>query len=304
MTSLFNTFAENLLPILIIVFIGYLFQKKLQIDTRSLSQVIFYVFAPALIFKLLFTTQIQPAQMAQMASFAVFSMASVGLLSWIIGKSLKLHSSLLSALLLTTIFSNAGNYGLSLNTFALGEEAAAWASIFFISSALVTNSFGIYIAAVGSMRPGSALLGLLRVPAVYVIPLALVLRASAITLPVILSRPIDLLSAATIPSMLIFLGMQIARFGMPKINRRLLAIAVTLRLIVSPMLAIGLAPIFGLQGISMQAGVLEAAMPTAVLTSIIAIEYNVETDFVTGVILVTTLLSPLTITPLLALLQA
>ena len=241
--------------------------------------------------------------MAQMAAFAIISMASVGLLSWLIGKSLKLHSGLLSALLLTTIFSNAGNYGLSLNQFALGDEAAAWASIFFITSGLIVNSVGIYIAAVGSLRPGNALLGLLRVPAVYVIPLALIWRAVAFTPPAIISRPIDLLSGAAIPSMLLFLGMQIAKFGIPK-NKRLLATALTLRLIVSPLFAIGLAPVFGLEGISMQAGVLEAAMPTAVITSIIAIEYDVEPDFVTGVILVSTLLSPLTITRLLAVLGA
>ena len=303
MTSLLNQFADNLLPILLIVLVGYLFQKKLHIAARPLSQVIFYVFAPALIFKLLITTPIQAVQMAQMALFAASSMAAVGLLSWTIGKLLSLPAGLLSALLLTTIFANAGNYGLSLNTFALGNEAAAWASVFFITSALVANSFGIYIAAAGSMRPANALLALLRVPVVYAIPLALTLRATTTTLPDAISRPIDLLSAAAIPSMLIFLGMQIARYGMPKINRRLLAIALTLRLIVSPFIAIRLAPLFGLQGISMQAGILEAAMPTAVLTSIIAIEYNVEPEFVTGVILVTTVLSPLTLTPILAILH-
>jgi predicted permease len=45
---------------------------------------------------------------------------------------------------------------------------------------------------------------------------------------------------------------------------------------------------------------MEAAMPTAVLTTVIALEFDVEPDFVTGVVLATTLLSPLTVTPLIA----
>jgi predicted permease len=40
-------------------------------------------------------------------------------------------------------------------------------------------------------------------------------------------------------------------------------------------------------------------MPSAVLNSILATQYDVEPDFVSSAILVTTLLSPLTLTPLL-----
>ena len=45
-------------------------------------------------------------------------------------------------------------------------------------------------------------------------------------------------------------------------------------------------------------------MPTAVMSTILAIEYDVEPDFVTGAVLLTTALSPLTLTVVLALLQA
>jgi len=45
-------------------------------------------------------------------------------------------------------------------------------------------------------------------------------------------------------------------------------------------------------------------MPTAVMMTILATEYNVEPSFVTTVVFTSTLLSPLTITPLLAYLGA
>ena len=60
-------------------------------------------------------------------------MAVVGFIAWITAKSLKFERSILSAVLLTTMFMNAGNYGLPLALFAFGEAALSYASIYFIT---------------------------------------------------------------------------------------------------------------------------------------------------------------------------
>jgi len=70
-----------------------------------------------------------------------------------------------------------------------------------------------------------------------------------------------------------------------------------------PLTAIGLAHLVGLQGPALQAGVLQASMPTAVITTILALEFDVLPNFVTSVVCVATLLSPLTVTLLIAYLQ-
>jgi predicted permease len=44
-------------------------------------------------------------------------------------------------------------------------------------------------------------------------------------------------------------------------------------------------------------------MPTAVVTTVLALEFDVEPSFVTNVVVVTTALSPLTLTLLIAFLQ-
>jgi len=77
-----------------------------------------------------------------------------------------------------------------------------------------------------------------------------------------------------------------------------------MRLVAAPFLAIGLASLFGLTGAAFQAGVAQSSMPTAVVMTILATEYNVEPSFVSSVVFTSTLLSPLTVTPLLAYLGA
>jgi predicted permease len=144
-------------------------------------------------------------------------------------------------------------------------------------------------------------MGLFKVPSVYAIPLALLVRLNDIELPLALWRPIELLGSAAVPSMLILLGMQIARAGLPK-RKGLLFASAGLRMFASPLIAWFVASLMGLSGVGRQAGILESAMPTAVLTTVIATEYDVEPEFVTGAVLTTTLISPFTLTPLMALL--
>ena len=59
---------------------------------------------------------------------------------------------------------------------------------------------------------------------------------------------------------------------------------------------------FGLQGAIWQAGIIQASMPAAVNTTILAAEYQLDSSLVTAIVFIGTLLSPLTLTPLLVLL--
>jgi predicted permease len=303
LNTLLKLFADNILPILIVAGAGFILQRSLRIDPQPLSRVIFYTFTPSLVFSLMNSTEIETNDILRMVVLAITVVAAVGLLSWLLSRLFRLDARVASAFILTATFMNAGNYGLSLNNLAFGETGLAWASIFFVTSAMLTNSAGVYVATVGRSSPAKALLGLLKVPAVYAIPIALMVRLCGWSVPQALDRSISILASAAIPSMLLLLGMQISRAGMPK-RKGLLAAAASIRLLVSPLVAWFAAPLLGLTGMSAKAGILEAATPTAVLTIVIATEFDVEPEFVTSVVLATTLLSPLTITPLLAMLSA
>ena len=222
-------------------------------------------------------------------------------ISFGISRTLGLKGKPAAAFLLTAAFMNAGNYGLSLNQFAFGDLGLALASIYFVVSVMMTNSLGVYIAASGGGSALQALKGLAKVPAVYAIPLAIGFRTLDVIVPTAISRPIELLSVATIPVLLLLLGMQIARAGIPR-ERKILSVSVAIKLLIAPAIALLISPLFGLEGLARDVGVLQSAMPTAVMTTIIAIEYDAEAAFVTGAVLVTTLLSPFTLTPLMAIL--
>ena len=146
--------------------------------------------------------------------------------------------------------------------------------------------------------------GLLKIPVVYVVPLALIFMALDWELPLPLSRSVELLGDAAIPGMLLVLGLQLQKIQLARNDVRALLLATGMRLLGGLGVGLLLAPLFGLGGMAYNAGVLESSMPTAVLATILATEYDAEPAFVTTAVFTTTLLSPLTLTPLLLVLGA
>ena len=303
MSDLITLFSNNLLPILLIAGAGFVLGKLFKITPRALSQVIFYIFSPALVFRLLVHSQLTNQDILTILAFATAFLAVLAGLTWIAGKLLRLERKIMAAVLITALFMNAGNFGLPVTKFAFGDTALAFASLFFVTSATYTNSVGVVIASSGSTSILQAIKGLLRLPSIYAMILGILLVRLDVELPTLLDRSVSLLADASIPSMLVLLGLQFVNLKLDGQVRPLILVTV-MRLLIAPLLALGLSRIFGLTGPAYQAAVLEAGMPTAVLTTVLATEFDSMPSFVTTAVFVTTILSPLTLTPLLYFLGA
>src|SRR5262249_38770274 len=176
------------------------------------------------------------------------------------------------------------------------------ATVYFVTSAILTYTVGVFLAAAGHRSIFRAILGITRIPAIYGVTAALLVILTGISIPVALTRPIQLLADAAIPVMILVLGMQLERATTPK-DPRVVAAAVGLSLVAAPFVALGLTSLLGISGAARQSGVVLASMPTAVITTILALEFDTAPMFVTNVVFVTTLLSPFTLAPLIAYLQ-
>ncbi len=303
MTHLLSLFANNVLPIMLAAGAGYLVSKYAGIEPRSISQIAFKIFIPCLLFELLTTSQLANQDIFRMGGFAVVSVLALGGVTWVLARILHYDNKMISALLLVVMFGNAGNYGLSLNLFAFGEQALAYASVYFAISIILINTVGLVIASLGNANLKKALVDLLKTPAVYALVLAIVFNVAGWQLPGPLQRTVSILADGSIPLMIVLMGIQLYHVQGDRHIFTLLG-ATFMRLVAAPVIVLPIALAFGLQGASFQAAIAESAMPTAVMMTMVATEYNAQPAFVTMAVALTTLLSPLTITPLLALLGA
>ncbi len=209
MTDLLIIFSNNLLPILLAAGSGYLVARYLGVNPKSVSQVAFYIFSPCLIFDLLTSSRLNGDDIVKMAGFTIIIVLTMGAISAIIGFVLKLERSILVALLLTVMFGNAGNYGLSLTLFSFGEDALAYASMYFVTTAILVYTVGVVLASLGKSSLRDAFVGLFKVPVVYAVILALIFNRFDLALPLPLDRTVSLLADAAIPVMLVIMGIQL-----------------------------------------------------------------------------------------------
>jgi predicted permease len=282
---------------------GFILSKYLNINPRPISQVIFYIFAPSLLFSLLINNNLNNSDILRSMLFIGSIMLIVGIIALVITRIFRFSRTLSSGILLTSMFMNAGNYGLPVVLFAYGTSALGFASVYFVTMVIFTYTIGIFIASMGSADFKKSLINLLKLPAIYAIAIAFVVLFTGWEVPDFLNRTITLLGDASIPSMLVLLGIQLANVRLPGISLPLL-LAVSLRLIASPAVALILSAIFGISGPARTALVTIAGMPTAVFTTVLSTEYDLNPSFVTAVVFTSTLLSPISLTPILAILGA
>lgn len=296
--GIFLVFLNVVTPVFILVVIGYFVGPRLKIDARSLSRTAYFVFIPAFVFNIISEAKIDSGLALQMLSFILVAQIAVALLGFLVGKALRQSREITAAFVLIATFGNVGNFGLPLIVFRLGESARTYATVYFVATVFI--SFVICVGVASWARSGgvTAVFSVFKTPALIALIPALVFNITDVEVPIFLSRLSGLLGQAMIPVMLITLGVQMGEIPKIKINFNVFA-ASTVRLIGGPVLALLIVPYFGLEGLERSTGILQAAMPAAVLASIIALEYKLLPEFVTTTVLFSTLYSVLTLTVIL-----
>ena len=302
MTTLLSILASDILPIFAIAAVGFLLERRVPGSVKTLSAITFNALSPCLVFNQLVTSRLSGSEVGRMATYCVLLTLAMGVLARLVAIPLHLDRRTLSSFLLVAMFSNSGNYALPLILFAFGPEALAYASVYFVTSAILVYTVGVFIAASSGQELRRALKGVLRVPALYALAAAAIILLLRVSPPLALMRPIGMLSDAALPAMLLILGMQLKRAVVPS-RPSVVGAAVVLSLVIAPILGITLTALLGLSGAARAAAITLASMPAAVVTTVLALEFDLDTSFVTGVVLVSTLLSPATLVFLIAYLK-
>ena len=294
MSGILDVFFENILPIFFVAAIGFVLRRRLGLDKQALSKLTFYALSPALVFTSLVNSQLRSDEMLQLVAFAVVVTLSIGAIAFVVSRLLRLTRVDTIALLLVVMFVNGGNYGLTLNRLRYGEDGLARAVVYYVVSTILVFTIGVFIASMGKANWRTSLTRLIRLPAFYAVIFAVVIYATGIELPQPLLRGVEVAGAGAIPVMLIVLGMQIA--DLQDLGRVWLAApAAALRLMVAPVIAVIVAGWFALEGLNRSTGIIEASMPTAVVVTILAVEFDVRPSLVTSTVVLSTILSAFTL---------
>ena len=297
-----NVLGNAIFPILLMATIGALLGRIVTVDVRSIGRLALFVFSPALIFAYLYDAEIPSVDVINILTFQAVWLPALYIFCFVLCFVAKLKEQHRATMLLTTMFMNAANYGLPVALFAFGSAGLERALIFAVPQHLMSGTLAVYIAASGSVGAKQALIAVTKMPTFYAVIAALVLNILNLGLPSAISTPVGLLADAAIPTMVIVLGIQLTNVSL-KDDLLAAGVASIVRLIVSPVLALGATLILGIDGITQQVLIVLAGMPTAVYTTILATEFQTRPKQVTSAVASSTLLSIITVTTLVWLTQ-
>jgi predicted permease len=289
--SLFADLTAILAPVFVTAGIGFAWIKSgRDLDTNQFTPIIVYVGSPCLVFSTLMGTGVALDDLGRIA--LVSALAHLGAL--ILGLAvLTAMGWPRRAFLPSMMLPNTGNMGLPLCLFAFGAEGLALGIAYFTVSSLLQFTAGISIAA-----GGTTLKRALATPHLYAVGLAVLLLATETALPRWIANTTDLVGQFTIPLMLLFLGVSLARLTVQGFGR-----ALTLSVLrIGGGLAVGLALVwaFGLTGVAAGVVLIQSSMPVAVFNYLFAQYYGNSPAEVAGLVVVSTTLSFATLPILLA----
>lgn len=291
-------FYQVMLPVLLIFFSGYVVQKWQQLNLRALSTLAIYILSPCLVFRTFYQTPID-LQYAYMVLFSISLLAGLILLNKLYALWRKHSPNVESGLILSSAFMNSGNYGVPVILFAYGEAGFHYAVSFMVLQSILMNFVGVYYAARGQAGVGVAIRLVFKMPATYAAALAILFQTAHIQLPEQFYGAIDLVADATIPVVMLILGMQLADLRLKKLHWETIGFGVVARMFVSPLLAVLLLSWMPIEPLLKKVLIVSSAMPSAATTVMYAVQFDAEPDLVSSITLVTTLMSIVTLSVLL-----
>ena len=278
-----------ILPVVLVAGTGFLFARLTHVDEKPLTRLSFYVLTPALIFHSMLNRSVSMTDLGDVALFVLIMHGLLLLIGTIGVRRTKWDEDTRASAVLSLTMNNCGNYGLAILLFAFGDAGFTLGVLYMVSHLLYQVIGGVGIASWHrSMKKRQLVLTILKVPWLYALALALVVRLLGWELPETLARPVELVAGATIPVQLLLLGMALSRVRIGNLLQQAVPISLA-KLIVPPLLAWGLTAILGFDGLLRSVVILQASAPTAVNALVLSLQYGRRSELTASVVLMTTI---------------
>ncbi len=281
-------------PVFFLALIGYVWRRMgLNFDIAFVSRLSMQVSVPALLFSVLSRIEVDPVAFRDLAAASLAVYVAIGVASWVMIRGAGLSTR---TYLSPFVFGNTGNVGLPITLFAYGEQGLAYAMVVFAVMAVLNFTLGVWIVT-GKGTPWEAL----KQPVFYGAALGMLFAYQGWQAPQVVNDTLSLVGQIAIPTMLITLGVAVAQLDVRDFGRALwLSLA---KFGLCALAALVMVAAFQLERVAAGALIIQAIMPVAVTSYLLATRYDAEPDVVAGLVVVSTLVSvvalPLTLAALL-----
>ncbi|WP_436867829.1 AEC family transporter [Mammaliicoccus sciuri] len=288
--------TEVLLPLLILIFVGFLLQRKFVFNLKHFSTLTTYCLMPVAVFANIYDITIQMDLLLKVLYYIVAYSLVMILIGNLFAKVLNLQKGESAALKNSISLMNSGNYGLPVSQLIFSQNPIGVAVQIFvlIFQNLLTYSYGMYNLLSTTKSLKDIFISFLKLPVFHALILGIIFQVGHIKLSQVFLIPIHQISDSFAPIALILLGAQLAHIKLKLLHRAIMGSLIG-RLIIGPLIALSLIYLFHIDGAIAQSLFIASAFPTSRNTSTIAFEYDVEPELHAQIVLFSTLLSSVTV---------
>ncbi len=288
------------LPAFLVMGMGFLVARFFRIDLNTLSKINFYIFIPVFMFYGLVSFKQVAAEVWPTITFNLLLTVCAFAAMAFLARVLKFTDKLTAISIVAVMIFNSANYGIPVIQLAYQGEGLNIQILTIAVMNILTFTAGIFVVA-GWNEWRKGLRIILKLPILYALVAALLLRTFDLTLPTPLMKPIEWTADGMLSMSLLTLGAQLGQDGINLKHPREIWITVAARLLMGPAIAFILIQLLGYHGLLAKVLFVSSAFPSAVATVLLGIEYKKEPIYAADVVFITTLLSAVTVTGAIAL---
>jgi len=283
------------LPIVVLMALGWLVQRRLSLNVRTLSRLLLNVILPCALFHFLTSAELPLSDAWPAVWFTVLQFACFTAIGWAIAVLLRVQADLRPLVALALGYANSGNFGLPVAQLAFPADYLLHQTLIVSLHSIVIVPYGVLLLAQKSAGLAQSIRALFTSPMIIAVAAGVVIKGLDIEMPQVISHPIKIIAGAYIAIALLTLGAQLAetRFSM---SNGPVWLGVGLKLLLAPVLTWGALLLTGFEPGLVDLLIVAAAAPVGILMAIFATEYERAPDVAGAMVLISTVLSPITVT--------
>lgn len=293
-----NAIEVTILSIILMIGLGY-FLKRIDFlsekDIDPFNKIVMYILLPCMIFHALYSADLSLLSKLGVLPFVILGASfSTGIVSYFILKQLKLDDITLWSVLITVMIANTGFMGYPVTLGIFGQEGflraifcdIATSGIFLILSFILIMKFG--------GTAGAAVKKIAFFPPLWAVILGLGFNFFNIPVGSIIENTVNYLGQGAIPIIMIALGLSID-FSAIKRSKSMIVFTSIMKLAFFPLVAFVIASQIGLIDLQYKISIVEAAMPSGMMSLLLAITYKLDYELTSDCILINTVISLITL---------
>ena len=306
MIDSFLTVGQQVLMLFMLIGVGFLLGKLKLLNAQGslcMSNLMLYAVIPCLVISS-FQRPLEAEHLQNFGLTLLLSLVVHIVMIAISGVTLRrADAGRRSIYCLCAVMANCGFMAFPLQSALYGSLGVFYGSAYMVIFNICTWTYALYMAA-GGDKSVLKLRTVLLNPTIISLALALTLYLTEISLPDLLLTPINYISSLNVPVPMIIIGFHLSQADLKTALQDKGAVtSIVLRLIVSPLVSLGLCLLLQLDSMLSTVVVIAAATPAAAVVTMLVSKFGKNAPLSSSLVSIHTLCSALTIPVMVALTQ-